>query len=1157
MKSITNNSKSKRNSVTVDSTVGSTGVRAGMAALLAASTVMPVFPAAQAAADEAEPELGSQSSTVQQGSSPAEQQRIDDKQASEVNLAAAQQSHENALRGKQAAQADLAAAQQRVDSLRSDVSAAQNRADAEKTAALEKTLAEAQAALDAAEQAKQASDKAEQAKAAAADALDVAKADAEAKEKESQQAQAGLAEAQRAYELAGGSNEFEAAQKSQQDAAERLKVAQSALDEANRAQSEAATACDAANSKALADAAALESAQSAATAAADELTKAQAELAAAEDDLARVEAGETSAAVVDAQAKVATCEQAVKAAQSAKAAADADVTSAEIAAQSSQAKYAEASEALAAAQADVDAGQKAVSEASAAATSAQNDYEALLRLKQADEANLAASKAELDKATIAAQEAKKASSEAQEAVASAQAAYDAAAEALKTAQADLSRYQELAKKGSLGFFEEIGAVTAVKYLTDPDKWSDIENCGTDPNHLDYRATSLDNMKLALETMSKVNDLRAENGVPPLKICSALMAAAQINLNWTYKNTRDDKQPFDHAPSHIGGGENIAAGYKDPFRGWYDKEKPYYDQDMTDGVLDGYDADGNEVTGNYGHYLNILNESYTCYGCAQVDYFHCQDFDGFSSGTRWVYDDEYVEGNEIVTGGPDGSPERPDGKPWTQHEESYTADDELMRFYGEKAYTADEYYDMFMSYYNKVKGNIDPKYQAAVDEAKASLEKAQSKAAELNAVALGQEETQRRAQASVDAAQATVDADGTSIAAAADEVAAKKAAAAEASNALSNAQEKLGAAQKAADDASVKAEADMGELNRAQQVQGSAQGKLNAANADLASARSYLESVSSDGLKMAQKRLDAARGAMEAAQRVKDETDVALVAARETASESAAAQASADAKLHSAQVSTVAAADDLHAAELVSSSADQRLNIVKPLAEAEAAAQMRVEGAVAARNAALSAVADAERGVESASKVVESAKASLAAAQERAGHLGRFATAAQALRSASTFDEAWEAGTFGDEWISMNAADLESMLAQKKAAYEKALSDKEAAECQLANAEAGLAEKQAVYQGALRALEDAESELAQAQAWYDRAHPAPKAETVQAEASLDEKIAGAKHVAKAEGDGAVLAQTGDAAGEVFWVAGIAFVAAGVTIGAAAKRRRGNE
>lgn len=299
------------------------------------------------------------------------------------------------------------------------------------------------------------------------------------------------------------------------------------------------------------------------------------------------------------------------------------------------------------------------------------------------------------------------------ATAAAQSAYDTSNAALEAAKAELAQYQEKAKLGALGFYQELGATRAVKYLTDPERWFDEKyrdgGVGTDPNNLDdpKSATSLDNMKLALETMAKVNDIRKANGLKELGISSAMMAAGQINLNYSITH-----RPFYHAPSNIGGGENIAAGYKDPFVGWYDKEKIEYDRDMEDGKLDGLDGAGNKV-GNYGHYINILTD-YNFYGCAQVGSFTLQEFTGYNAN-------------------------------------------DLKQLCGEDPYTAKEYYDVFMTYYNKVKGNVDKKFYDELNKAKAALDAAKQAQGVSDETAAEAAQEQERAQEAVDEAQATVDA----------------------------------------------------------------------------------------------------------------------------------------------------------------------------------------------------------------------------------------------------------------------------------------------------------------------------------------------------------------------------------------------------------------
>ena len=133
-----------------------------------------------------------------------------------------------------------------------------------------------------------------------------------------------------------------------------------------------------------------------------------------------------------------------------------------------------------------------------------------------------------------------------------------------------------------------------------------------------------------------------------------------------------------------------------------------------------------------------------------------------------------------------------------------------------------------------------------------------------------------------------------------------------------------------------------------------------------------------------------------------------------------------------------------------------------------------------------------------------------------------------------------------------------MLVEKRAAYDRALAAKASAEQRLVGAQENLAVKQAAYDKAAATLKQAEAELADAQAWYDRMHPASAHQTIEAEAAaylaVDAKVANAKHAANAERDGSALAQTGDPVGEVFWIGGVAFVAAGVAIGASAASRR---
>lgn len=99
------------------------------------------------------------------------------------------------------------------------------------------------------------------------------------------------------------------------------------------------------------------------------------------------------------------------------------------------------------------------------------------------------------------------------------------------------------------------------------------------------ATSLQNMKDTIQWLKKCNELREANGLAPYKVNYTLTAIAMTDANWSLTN-------IGHA-ERFNAGENLSWGYRDPFDGWYDKEKANYDA-------------GSRVEGEVGHYLNIIN-----------------------------------------------------------------------------------------------------------------------------------------------------------------------------------------------------------------------------------------------------------------------------------------------------------------------------------------------------------------------------------------------------------------------------------------------------------------------------------------------------------------------------------------------------------------------
>lgn len=292
----------------------------------------------------------------------------------------------------------------------------------------------------------------------------------------------------------------------------------------------------------------------------------------------------------------------------------------------------------------------------------------------------------------------------------AQRAYDAAAAALKAAEDELAQYQEKAKLGSLGFFQEMGSTYAASLLQDPEGTSGLENAYTNVGEIGD-ATSLDNMKMALERMSKVNDYRALEDLPPLQAFDTLIAISQIQANFA-------EAKRNHAGNYgckFPVGENLSWGkISDPYAGWYTKEKANYEKDMSDGKLDGLDANGNKV-GQTGHYMNIV-----------ADYLY--------AGAAGIYD-----------GG------------CFMDEQSFYESKGLLTNSGDQVYSFSDYYKRFMTYYNKVKGNVDQRFYDDLNMAKTALDAAKQAQNAANETAAAATQEQKHAQEAVNEAQATADA----------------------------------------------------------------------------------------------------------------------------------------------------------------------------------------------------------------------------------------------------------------------------------------------------------------------------------------------------------------------------------------------------------------
>ena len=179
-------------------------------------------------------------------------------------------------------------------------------------------------------------------------------------------------------------------------------------------------------------------------------------------------------------------------------------------------------------------------------------------------------------------EAKNLVSEKQQAVNDAQSAVDSAVaereqlykelEAKKTALDNANKLAEEASEriahGSVGYFENKGNSTAVDIINKASELSNFRAYYPDSQPLEEGltkkedqgkegdATSLENMKLALETLKNCNDRRIAAGLEPIKISDEAMASSQVNANMEA-----------YVWNHVGGtgsygAENLANGLLD-------------------------------------------------------------------------------------------------------------------------------------------------------------------------------------------------------------------------------------------------------------------------------------------------------------------------------------------------------------------------------------------------------------------------------------------------------------------------------------------------------------------------------------------------------------------------------------------------------------------
>ena len=341
-----------------------------------------------------------------------------------------------------------------------------------------------------------------------------------------------------------------------------------------------------------------------------------------------------------------------------------DAEQAQAEADAAQAEYKAASETLDALVNDptVIEAKARVAETGAALDSAQQTYDtakgALDTARENYNGNLAAVAAAEE--TLAAAQERKAAADAnvpatQQALTDAQAAYEEAKSALDAAQAAYdSAFEQAAiqaAKGSFGFFEYVGATDALSVLTDSTYAS--YTVQGDPED----ATSLDNMRNTIQWIRECNRLRVSRDQGVLTVNDTLMAMAQADANYSDVNIGHAQQ--------FNVGENLAWNYSNPFNGWYDREKQVFDGYVESGDYPNlkqyeFNAYGAyqaypSIYGSIGHYINIINSSYTNTGfaiCTRGSNYkitHCQVFSSGSGMSVDDYEARFMEYYDSVAG----------------------------------------------------------------------------------------------------------------------------------------------------------------------------------------------------------------------------------------------------------------------------------------------------------------------------------------------------------------------------------------------------------------------------------------------------------------------------------------------------------------------------
>lgn len=510
--------------------------------------------------------------------------------------------------------------------------------------------------------------------------------------------------------------------------------------------------------------------------------------------------------------------------------------------------------------------------------------------------------------------------------------------------------------GSKGFFQENKSSKALAQLNTDFvvNGKKITSYTTVGNLQD--ATSLENMKLALETMKEGNELRVKGdnnfaAMSALKITDELMALAQVNANYSalFKNGHSGNfGPFVNSV-----GENLSWGEGSPYTrsqaSWYTSEKAIYDKDPS----------GN--SGVVGHYTNLMDKDfmYTGFASGQKNasygIVHAQEFWGGTTDTAYTYE-EYLDRfmkyyNGLKEAKENGSQEARDALAKAE------ANAGLQEKLAKQAQAAKDLEQAKTAAAEQAEKCAD--CQKALEEAEAAFEKA--------------EEAATSAKQDLDAAKAAAKAqDGVVQNKHTKLVNAEKAKAA-AKEAVTQAQEEVNAKQKAADEAQQT-------VDEKQKALDAAKENYDAVVATKADAKKQLEDAE-NAVKQAEDALNAAKDEKAKADAAVTDAETKLNEAQRQATEATtkataakAATDTADKDVADAKTANEAAAKDYANKDAAQKAADDAKT------KAEAAAQA-VEDAQKAKNTADQEAADANTAKDTAQAAKDQAAVDNEAAQE--------------------------------------------------------------------------------------------------------------------------------------------------------------------------------